>query len=231
MRNEPQQQHDVPILLSTNKVSLLQQPAAIKMVPRGGLALKRVMDVLIAGTAFLILLPFMILFSLLVKLSSPGPVFFRWNVIGKGGQPFVGYKFRTMFDGADRAREQLKDKNEMTGVFFKMKNDPRVTPIGRVLRRFSLDELPQLFSVLSGDMSLVGPRPTQVFEYEQLNDWQKQRNDVKPGSVSLWIVSGKTQDFDEMVRLDLKYVNNWSIWLDLIILFKAIPYVLLGKNC
>jgi lipopolysaccharide/colanic/teichoic acid biosynthesis glycosyltransferase len=175
--------------------------------------------------------PFMILLSLLVKLSSPGPVFFRWNVIGKGGQPFVGYKFRTMFNGAERIREQLREKNEMTGVFFKMKNDPRVTPVGRVLRRFSLDELPQLWSVLNGDMSLVGPRPTQIFEYEQLNEWQKQRNAVKPGSVSLWIVSGKTQDFDKMVQLDLEYVNNWSVWLDLKILFKAIPYVLFGRNC
>jgi lipopolysaccharide/colanic/teichoic acid biosynthesis glycosyltransferase len=189
------------------------------------------MDILIAGAAFLILLPFMILVALLVKVTSPGPVFFRWNVIGKGGQPFVGYKFRTMFDGADRIREQLREKNEMTGVFFKMKNDPRVTPIGRVLRRFSLDELPQLWSVLNGDMSLVGPRPTQVFEYEQLNEWQKQRNAVTPGSVSLWIVSGKTQDFDKMVRLDLEYVNNWSLWLDVKILLRAVPYVLLGKNC
>jgi len=173
----------------------------------------------------------MILITLLVKLTSPGPIFFRWNVIGKGGQPFVGYKFRTMFDGAERIREQLREKNEMTGVFFKMQNDPRVTPIGRILRRFSLDELPQLWSVLKGDMSLVGPRPTQIFEYQQLKDWQKQRVKVKPGSVSLWIVSGKTTDFDLMVRLDLEYINNWSIWLDLKILLKAIPYVLLGKNC
>ncbi len=230
MRNEPQQQHEVPILLSTNKVSLLQQPVAIKMLPRGGLALKRVMDVLIAGTAFLILLPFMILLSLLVKLSSPGPIFFRWNVVGKAGQPFVGYKFRTMFDGADRIREQLREKNEMTGVFFKMRNDPRVTPIGRILRRFSLDELPQLWSVLKGDMSLVGPRPTQVFEYEQLTDWQRQRVQVKPGSVSLWIVSGKTTDFNHMIRLDLEYINRWTNWLDLKILLKAVPYVVFGKN-
>jgi lipopolysaccharide/colanic/teichoic acid biosynthesis glycosyltransferase len=231
MRNAYQQHHHhESAFLNANKMSLLLQPTAIKVLPLGGLAVKGAMDVLIAGAAFLILLPFMGLLCLLVKLTSPGPVFFRWNVIGKGGQPFVGYKFRTMFDGADRIREQLREKNEMTGVFFKMKNDPRVTPIGRVLRRFSLDELPQLWSVLNGDMSLVGPRPTQVFEYDQLNEWQKQRNAVKPGSVSLWIVSGKTQDFDKMVEQDLEYINNWSIWLDVKILFKAVPYVLFGKN-
>jgi lipopolysaccharide/colanic/teichoic acid biosynthesis glycosyltransferase len=135
-----------------------------------------------------------------------------------------------MFNGADRMREQLREKNEMTGVFFKMKNDPRVTPAGRILRRFSLDELPQLWSILKGDMSLVGPRPTQVFEYQQLADWQKQRTQVIPGGVSLWIASGKTQDFDQMVRSDLHYINNWSIWLDLWILMKVIPYVLFGRN-
>jgi lipopolysaccharide/colanic/teichoic acid biosynthesis glycosyltransferase len=230
MRNETQQEcHDQQVLLSTNQTSALQEPKALEL-PAHGTAMKRVMDVVISGTVFLILLPVMILIMLLVKLTSPGSIFFRWNVIGKGGQPFVGHKFRTMFDGADRIREQLREKNEMTGVFFKMQNDPRVTPIGRILRRFSLDELPQLWSVLKGDMSLVGPRPTQIFEYEQLKDWQKQRVQVKPGSVSLWIVSGKTTDFDRMVRLDLEYINNWSMWLDLKILIKAIPYVLLGKN-
>lgn len=174
--------------------------------------------------------PFFILVPILIKLTSSGPVFFRWNVVGQGGRPFTGYKFRSMFDGADRAREQLRQENEMTAVFFKMKNDPRVTPVGRRLRRFSLDELPQLWSVLGGDMSLVGPRPAQVFEHQQLNDWQKQRVRLKPGLVSLWIVSGKTRNLDEMARLDLDYIRNWSLWLDLEILLKALPYVFLGKN-
>src|SRR5258707_570760 len=156
MRNETQQEHhDLQMLLSTNQTSVLHEPKALRELPAHGMAMKRVMDVVISGTAFLILLPIMILLTLLVKLTSPGQIFFRWNVIGKGGQPFVGYKFRTMFDGADRIREQLREKNEMTGVFFKMQNDPRVTPIGRILRRFSLDELPQLWSVFKGDMSLV----------------------------------------------------------------------------
>lgn len=198
--------------------------------PRWQLGTKRALDVLGAATALVLCSPLFALIALLIRITSPGPVFFRWPVVGQGGRPFVGYKFRSMFDGADRVREQLQDKNEMTGVFFKMKNDPRITPIGLILRRFSLDELPQLWSVLVGQMSLVGPRPCQVFEYQQLNPWQRQRAQVKPGLVSLWIVSGKTQDFDQMVRLDLSYARDWSLWLDFRILVRAIPYVILGKN-
>lgn len=194
------------------------------------MAIKRALDVMGAVVAIVVFSPLLILIPILIRLTSPGPILFRWHVVGRGGKPFVGYKFRSMFDGADRAREQLRDKNEMTGVFFKMKNDPRVTSVGRVLRRFSLDELPQLWSVLVGHMSLVGPRPCQVFEYEQLAESQKQRAQMRPGLVSLWIVSGKTQDFDAMVRLDLYYTYNWSVWLDLEILFRALPYVILGKN-
>jgi len=199
-------------------------------VPAWQMVAKRGLDVLGAATALVVLAPLFALISILIRLTSPGPIFFRWHVVGRGGKPFLGYKFRSMFDGADRARDQLQDKNEMTGIFFKMKNDPRVTPIGRILRRFSLDELPQLWSVLVGHMSLVGPRPCQVFEHQQLEDWQKQRVQMKPGCVSLWIVSGKTQDFDEMVRLDLYYIKNWSMWLDLGILFRAVPYMVLGRN-
>lgn len=191
---------------------------------------KRCLDLFVAAVGLIACLPIMIVIALLIKVTSPGPIFFRWNVIGYGGKPFIGYKFRTMFVGADRMREELREKNEMSGIFFKMKNDPRVTPIGRVLRRFSLDELPQLWSVFKGDMSLVGPRPTQVFEYKQLVDWQKQRVQVKPGSVSLWIVSGKTPDFDQMILSDLEYIKNWSLGLDLKILAKAVPYIALGKN-
>jgi lipopolysaccharide/colanic/teichoic acid biosynthesis glycosyltransferase len=194
------------------------------------MAAKRSLDVLGAALGLVVLSPLSALISILIRLTSPGPLFFRWHVVGGGGEPFVGYKFRSMYNGADRAREQLEDKNEMTGIFFKMKNDPRVSSIGRILRRFSLDELPQLWSVLVGHMSLVGPRPCQVFEHQQLTEWQKQRVQMKPGCVSLWIVSGKTQDFDEMVCLDLYYIYSWSLWLDLRILLRALPYVILGKN-
>jgi lipopolysaccharide/colanic/teichoic acid biosynthesis glycosyltransferase len=135
-----------------------------------------------------------------------------------------------MVAGADRMREGLQSKNEMTGPFFKMTRDPRVTSVGRIMRRFSLDELPQLWSILIGEMSLVGPRPTQLFEYEKLHEWQKRRVEVRPGAVSSWIVLGKTRNFDEMVHLDLDYIDRWSIWTDLSMLLKTIPYVLLGKN-
>lgn len=218
------------ILLQRDNPSDIQVVSEFKELSVRQNAAKRFLDVFVSATALIIFFPLMCIVAAIVKLTSPGPIFFRWHVVGQGGKPFLGYKFRTMFVGADRMREQLREKNEMSGVFFKMKDDPRVTPVGRFLRRFSLDELPQFWSVLKGDMSLVGPRPTQVFEYEQLKDWQKQRTQVKPGSVSLWVVSGKTQDFDQMVLLDLDYINNWSFWLDLKIMLKAIPYVLLGKN-
>lgn len=219
------------MLLKTENEKNTSCLAAPLKIPTHCRIAKRGLDVLGSAFGLLALGPVAALIALLIKTTSGGPMFFRWHVVGQGGRPFVGYKFRSMFDGADGIREELRDQNEMSGVFFKMRDDPRVTPVGRVLRRFSLDELPQLWSVFKGDMSLVGPRPTQVFEYEQLEDWQKQRVRVKPGAVSLWIVSGKTRDFDQMVCMDLAYIDNWSLWLDLKILAKAIPYVLLGKNC
>jgi len=218
------------MLLKTEDVNEGQFASTPPQAPAWQMAAKRGLDMLGSAVALVIFSPLFVLIAILVRLTSPGPVLFRWHVVGKGGMPFVGYKFRSMYDGADRAREQLRDQNEMSGVFFKMKNDPRVTSVGQVLRRFSLDELPQLWSVLIGHMSLVGPRPSQVFEHQQLTEWQRQRVQVKPGLVSLWIVSGKTKDFDEMVRLDLYYTYNWSMWLDLEILLRALPYVILGKN-
>ena len=194
------------------------------------LAAKRGLDICVAAIALLLSSPLFAMLAILIRLTSVGPVFFRWHVVGIEGKPFIGYKFRSMVNGADRVRGQLHDKNEMTGVFFKMSNDPRVTPLGRILRRFSLDELPQLWSVLWGEMSLVGPRPCQVFEHQQLSEWQRQRTRVKPGLVSLWIVTGKCKNFDEMIRQDLYYTCNWSIWLDLAILLRVVPYVILGKN-
>ena len=218
------------MLLKTEEVNNEQFTWTPVQSSAWGAAAKRGLDILGAAIALFVFSPLFLVISILIKLTSPGPIFFRWQVVGQGGKPFVGYKFRSMFDGADRAREQLRDKNEMTGVFFKMKNDPRVTWVGRTLRRFSLDELPQLWSVLIGRMSLVGPRPSQVFEHRQLTEWQKLRVKVKPGLVSLWIVSGKTQDFDEMVHQDLYYARRQSLWLDLKILLRAVPYVILGKN-
>jgi len=217
-------------MLGIEEVKLAEFSADCLRIRRWQIAVKRAADVIVAGAALGLSSPLFALIAVLVKVSSPGPIFFRWHVVGQGGKPFVGYKFRSMFNGADRARKQLRDQNEMSGVFFKMKNDPRVTRIGRILRRFSLDELPQLWSVLKGQMSLVGPRPAQVFEYEQLTAWQKQRVLLPPGLVSLWIVSGKSRNFDEMIRSDLEYIGHWSIWLDLKILLMAVPYVILGRN-
>jgi lipopolysaccharide/colanic/teichoic acid biosynthesis glycosyltransferase len=195
------------------------------------LACKRAIDVAVSSVVLILLSPLLIALAVAVKLTSPGPVLYRWRVTGKDGRPFLGFKFRTMVAEADRMLDQLRDRNEMTGPAFKMRNDPRVTRLGRVLRRFSLDELPQLWSVLKGDMSLVGPRPTLVFEFEQLEEWQKTRVLVKPGAVSSWIVNGKCRDFDQRVRLDLEYIRCWSLWADVTILTKGLVYMLLGQNC
>jgi lipopolysaccharide/colanic/teichoic acid biosynthesis glycosyltransferase len=174
--------------------------------------------------------PFMIFTALAIKLSSSGPILYHWPVVGKYGEPFKAYKFRTMVDGADEMKEGLLDQNEARGPIFKMKEDPRVTPVGRVLRKFSLDELPQLWSVLKGDMSLVGPRPVLDYEWKQFNDWQKQKLSIKPGGICLWHLQGQPRDLDEWVKLDLEYIQNWSLWLDLKILARAVWYVLAGKN-
>ena len=194
---------------------------------------KRVLDIVISG---ILLIPFGIfvlpIVSLLIKLTSPGPVFYKWEVMGANKRKFTGYKFRTMYVNADEIKKQLMDKNEMSGPVFKMKNDPRVTPIGRFLRKYSIDELPQLWSVFIGDMSLVGPRPPLQTEVEQFENWHRRKLSVKPGITCLWQVSGRNEinDFNEWVKMDLEYIDNWSLWLDIKILFKTIPAVLTGKG-
>jgi lipopolysaccharide/colanic/teichoic acid biosynthesis glycosyltransferase len=150
--------------------------------------------------------------------------------VGQWGKPLKAYKFRTMVIGADEMKKQLLDQNEATGPVFKMKNDPRVTGLGRFLRRYSLDELPQLWSILRGDMSLVGPRPVLVYEWEQFNEWQRQKLSVQPGAVSLWHVSGQPRDLDEWVKLDLEYIDNWSFRGDIKILVATAWYVVSGSN-
>jgi lipopolysaccharide/colanic/teichoic acid biosynthesis glycosyltransferase len=198
--------------------------------PKAAAAAKRTLDILVSAVALIIFTPLLFLIAVLIKIGSPGPVFFRWYVVGRHGKAFVGYKFRSMYTGADELREELNSQNENSGPFFKVKNDPRVTPVGRMLRKFSLDELPQLWSVLKGDMSLVGPRPAQTFEYEQLEEWHKARVGVRPGCTSSWIVSGKTSDFDRMVQIDLDYIAHWSLLLDFRILCRTAIYLLAGRN-
>jgi lipopolysaccharide/colanic/teichoic acid biosynthesis glycosyltransferase len=197
------------------------------------LFLKRVIDCVVSATALVLLSPLFAIIALAVKLSSPkGPVFYRWRVLGKNAKPFVGYKFRTMVPEADKLKEQLQAFNEMQGPVFKMRNDPRVLPFGRLLRKFSLDELPQLYSVLKGDMSLVGPRPPSRAEADRFEFWQRRKLSVKPGISCLWQVNGRNEirDFSEWARLDLKYIENASFLLDLKIMLLTIPAVLSGQG-
>jgi lipopolysaccharide/colanic/teichoic acid biosynthesis glycosyltransferase len=173
-----------------------------------------------------------LLLALLVKLSSPGPALYKWRVVGKNGIPFTSYKFRSMVTNADDLKAHLESLNEMTGPVFKLTRDPRVTPLGAWMRKYSLDELPQLYSVLIGDMSLVGPRPPLRTEYSRFTDYQKQKLAVKPGITCLWQVYGRNNvnDFDEWVRLDLEYIRRWSLWLDFAILIKTAVAVLSGSG-
>jgi lipopolysaccharide/colanic/teichoic acid biosynthesis glycosyltransferase len=200
--------------------------------PAWQLALKRLCDIIVSGLLLILLSPLLILCGLAVWIASGWPVLYRWQVVGLGGRPFTGYKFRTMVRDADELKAGLLAHNEMTGPVFKMEDDPRITPIGHVLRRFSLDELPQLWSVLKGDMSLVGPRPPLQSEWVVFEDWQRRKLSVKPGITCLWQVSGRSEiaEFDEWVRLDLEYIDRWSLWLDFKILLMTIPAVLLSRG-
>jgi lipopolysaccharide/colanic/teichoic acid biosynthesis glycosyltransferase len=179
-----------------------------------------------------LLSPILLAIAVAVKLTSAGPALYRWQVVGQGGRPFTGYKFRTMVTDADALKAELLARNEMQGPVFKLTDDPRITRVGSFLRRHSLDELPQLWSVFKGDMALVGPRPPLQSEYEQFTAYQKQKLAVKPGLTCLWQIRGRNQirDFDEWVRLDLEYIDHWSLWLDFKILVLTIPAVLRGTG-
>jgi exopolysaccharide biosynthesis polyprenyl glycosylphosphotransferase len=193
---------------------------------------KRLFDAVMSLCLLALLSPLFLAIAIAVKLSSAGPIFYRWKVVGRGGRQFTGYKFRSMVANADALRERLMSRNEMTGPVFKVSNDPRITKVGAWLRRYSLDELPQLYSVLKGDMSLVGPRPPLVTEYEKFTNYQKQKMAVKPGITCLWQVSGRNQisDFDEWVQLDLEYISGWSLSLDFAILARTVWTVLSGSG-
>lgn len=195
--------------------------------------IKRVIDFVGALVLILVLGIPMLLVALAIKITSPGPVLFRQLRSGLNGKPFTMLKFRSMVTDAEQRRHELEMLNEMTGPVFKLTNDPRVTPLGRFLRRYSIDEWPQLFNVLVGEMSLVGPRPLPVDEVKRFDDLaHRRRLSVKPGLTCLWQISGRSnlRDFKEWVRLDLEYIDNWSLWLDLKILLKTIPVVLSGAG-
>ncbi|MCC7369043.1 MAG: sugar transferase [Chloroflexi bacterium] len=192
--------------------------------------LKRAFDLVFGTLAVIGLAPVMAAIAILIRLDSPGPIFYGQERVGKDGVRFTMLKFRSMRQDADRLLEELRAQNEASGPLFKMRNDPRVTKIGRVLRRTSLDELPQLFNVLLGQMSLVGPRPPVPSEVAQYEDWQFGRLRAVPGMTGLWQVSGRSDvPFHDMVRLDLHYIRNWSLWWDLEIILRTIPAVI-GKS-
>jgi exopolysaccharide biosynthesis polyprenyl glycosylphosphotransferase len=195
------------------------------------LFVKRVLDVVISSILLLVLLPFLAVVGLLVKLTSKGPAIYRQVRCGLYGRKFILYKIRSMREGAEDVLWEIKHLNEMDGPVFKMRNDPRVTPLGRFLRKSSIDEWPQFWNVLKGDMSLVGPRAPLPEEVKEYTRWQRRRLSVKPGITCLWQVSGRNEiDFHEWMKLDLLYIDNWSLLLDFKILLRTFPVVLFGKG-
>jgi exopolysaccharide biosynthesis polyprenyl glycosylphosphotransferase len=192
---------------------------------------KRALDFAAALVGLVMVAPLMSVIALAIKLDSPGPAIFSQMRIGKGGRPFTCYKFRTMHVGAEKEKQKLAALNEAQGALFKIRNDPRMTRVGRVLRRISLDELPQLYNILKGDMSLVGPRPQLPEEVNQYMEWHKKRLETWPGLTGLWQVSGRSNlTFDEMCLLDIYYIENWSPVLDTKILLRTLPKVILGDG-
>jgi len=201
------------------------------IIGRGQRVLKRLMDVMFATLGGFLALPLMGVIALAIKLDSPGPAVFRQLRVGKSGRQFWCYKFRSMRQGAEDERERLQAFNEADGPLFKIRDDPRRTRVGRWLRRTSLDELPQLYNVLRGEMSLVGPRPPLPEEVARYEAWQMRRLEVAPGMTGLWQVSGRSNlSFDEQCLLDIYYIENWSPFLDITILLRTVPKVFMGDG-
>ncbi len=201
--------------------------------PRSHLVIKQVIDYVGAIVLLVIFAPIIVLVALTIRITSGAPVLYTQNRAGLNGRPFTLFKFRTMTVDAEKRQAELAGRNEMTGPVFKVREDPRVTRLGRILRRHSLDELPQLWNVLRGEMSLVGPRPLPVDEVARFDDHaHRRRLSVRPGLTCLWQISGRNDiaDFNDWVRLDLDYIDQWSLWLDLKILVATIPVMLLGRG-
>ena len=212
--------------------SFLVLTASMHIASPSKLFLKRAMDIagslvglLITGVAFMIVAP-------VIRKQAPGPIFFSQERVGQNGRRFKLYKFRSMYVDAEARKAELMEQNEMDGLMFKMKDDPRIFPFGKVMRKYSIDELPQFWNVLKGDMSLVGTRPPTVDEFEQYDVHHKARLGYKPGITGLWQVSGRSDitDFEEVVRLDTSYITEWSLGLDFAILVKTIQVVISGKG-
>ncbi len=193
------------------------------------LFIKRAFDIIVSGLGLIALSPFFVTIAVLIKLTSPGPILYLQKRSGLNGRRFVLYKFRSMYKGSHEKLSELTGKNEMKGPIFKMRRDPRVTPLGRFMRKFSIDEFPQLANVFMGEMSLVGPRPPLPQEVAQYEPWQRRRLSMRPGITCLWQISGRSKvGFDEWMKLDLEYIDNWSLALDFKILGRTVPVVLFG---
>lgn len=191
---------------------------------------KRIIDIIGAGLGLILLSPIIAIVACAVKVNSKGPIFFSQKRVGKNGELFEMYKFRSMVVNAEELKENLEDKNEMSGPMFKIKDDPRITKVGKFIRKTSIDELPQLWNVLRGDMSLVGPRPSLPKEVEQFDNWMFKRLTVRPGLTCYWQVSGRNNiDFEDWMKLDIKYVEERNIWIDIKLIFKTV-FVLFGDK-
>jgi exopolysaccharide biosynthesis polyprenyl glycosylphosphotransferase len=194
-------------------------------------AMKRVLDIVTSLVGLIVLSPLLVVVALLIKLTSPGPVFFKQKRVGADGKVFICYKFRSMYNDAEQHQAELEELNESGGATFKIKNDPRITPIGRFIRRWSIDELPQLINVHKGEMSLVGPRPLPLRDYEQMGELHKKRLATIPGITGYWQISGRSSvSFEDMIRLDHYYIEHWSLSLDIKIILKTLGAVLKRKG-
>lgn len=227
----------LPVPLSRAEVMRLRVAQRVKLAAwewslGSALAVKRLLDIVISGTALLMFSPFLLLVALLVYLDDPGPIFYTQTRVGLDGRLFPFYKFRSMRVGADKMKDQLIQQNESKdGVIFKMKNDPRITRVGKHLRRFSIDEAPQILNVLLGDLSIVGPRPPVPREVALYTLEDRKRLHVKPGLTCFWQIQGRSEiPFKEQVRLDLQYISSQGFWMDLWIIVKTVPAVLLGRG-
>lgn len=204
----------------------------VKAESRGAYEIiKRIMDVVCSLAALVVLSPIFLITALAIKIEDKGPVIFAQNRAGKDGQPFRMYKFRSMYVDAEKRRNELLAQNEADGPLFKIANDPRITKVGRFIRKTSIDELPQLWNILKGQMSIVGPRPLVTYEQSQCNEYQAQRLLVKPGLTCIWQVSGRSDTkFDELIEMDLEYIRNRSLWLDIKLIIKTVVVVFTHKG-
>ena len=193
--------------------------------------IKRVIDVVCSFVGVLVLSPLFVVIAIIIKFTSKGPVFFSQKRVGRDGKEFKMYKFRSMVVNAEELKEKLAAQNEMSGPMFKMKDDPRVTKVGKFIRKTSIDELPQLWNILKGDMSLVGPRPSLPKEVAQFEDWMYRRLEVKPGLTCYWQVSGRNNiDFEDWMKLDIRYVEERNFWIDIKLIFKTVGVLFGDKN-